>query len=72
MKLKSKYNNITFIQLYAPDTSYSDDDVEDFYNTIQNLINAVPNRDELIIMDDFNAKFGDIEQPQLMFQALPT
>lgn len=66
MKLKSNYNNITIIQIYAPDTSYPDADIETFYNSIQNLINEVPNRDELVIIGDFNAKVGGIDQQNVI------
>ena len=63
IKLKSKYNNIAIIQVYAPDTSYSDADVDAFYVSVQHLINSVSNRDELIVMGDFNAKVGAIDEP---------
>ena len=66
IKLKSKYNNTTIIQIYAPDTSYPDNDIEMFYNSVQGLINNVPNRDELVIMGDFNAKVGGIDQQSVV------
>ena len=50
--------NITIFQVYAPTTSYSDDQVEDFYATLQSKIDAVPKQDIIIIMSDWNAKVG--------------
>ena len=66
IKLKSKHNNISIIQIYAPDTSYPDTDIETFYNSIQSLINNIPDRDELVIMGDFNAKVGGINQQNVV------
>ena len=42
--------NITIFQVYAPTTSYSDDQVEDFYATLQSKVNAAPKQDIIIIM----------------------
>ena len=50
--------NITKFQVYAPTTSYSDDQVEDFYATLQSKIDAVPKQDTIIIMSDWKAKVG--------------
>ena len=50
--------NITIFQVYAPTTSYSDDQVEDFYATLQTKIDAAPKQDIIIIMGDWNAKVG--------------
>ena len=50
--------NITIFQVYAPTTSYSDDQVEDFYATLQSKIDAAPKQDIIIIMGDWNAEVG--------------
>ena len=44
--------------MYAPTTSYSDDQVEDFYATLQSKIDAAAKQDIIIIMGDWNAKVG--------------
>ena len=50
------------MEVYAPTTSYSDDEVDDFYDQLQSTINKTPRQDILIIMGDFNAKAGcDLE-----------
>ena len=48
----------TFIQGYAPDSSYPDKEVEEFYNSLQQKISSLPKSEELILMGDFNAKVG--------------
>ena len=48
--------NISIFQVYAPTTSYSDDQVEDFCATLQSKIDATPKQDIIIIMGDWNAK----------------
>ena len=49
----------TIIQIYAPTSAASEDDIEDFYGRLQDLIDTVPRGDVLIIMVDWNAKIGD-------------
>ena len=44
--------------MYAPTTYYSDDQVEDFYATLQSKIDAVPKQDIIMIMGDWNVKVG--------------
>ena len=49
----------TLIQIYAPTSAASEDDIEDFYGRLQDLIDTVPREDVLIIMGDWIAKIGD-------------
>ena len=58
------YNNLTFIQVHAPDTSYPDNEVEKFYDSVQRRVNIIPKRDELVVMGDFIAK-GGIDQKEV-------
>ena len=58
LKIKGKFNNQVFIQCYAPTSSYSDEVVESFYNSLQDLVDLTANRDDLFIIGDFNAKVG--------------
>lgn len=58
IKLKTKNRDITILQVYAPTTAAPDEEIEDFYNNLQETIEKVKKSDILIIMGDFNAKVG--------------
>ena len=45
IRLKASPFNITIIQAYAPTTDYDDDDIEDFYDQLQEDIDQVPKKD---------------------------
>lgn len=46
------------MQVYAPTTTASDDEIKDFYTCLEDTIDKIPNREIAIIMGDFNAKIG--------------
>ena len=50
--------NITIIQAYAPTTDHDDDELEEFYASIQNALENTDKKDIKIVMGDFNAKVG--------------
>ena len=66
IKLRKQFYNTNIIQVYAPSTSHDDDDVEQFYDQLQDLVNSVARRDELFIMGDFNGKVGGIDEPDVV------
>ena len=51
--------DITIIQAYAPTTDYDDDDIEDFYDQLQEVIDQAPKKDILVKQGDWNAKIGE-------------
>ena len=53
-----KNGPLTIIQIYAPDTSYNDLEIEQFYNELQAMINSLPRKRKYILLGDFNAKVG--------------
>ena len=57
IRLRADPFNITVIQVYAPTTDYSDDQIEDFYSQLQRIIDKVP-KNILIVQGDWNAKVG--------------
>ena len=57
--LKASPFNITIIQEYAPTTDYSDEDVEEFYDQLQEVLDEVPKKDIIVIQGDWNAKIGE-------------
>ena len=58
VRFQAKPHNITLIQCYAPTILASDEEVENFYSTLQETMDSIPNRDIKVLMGDFNAKVG--------------
>src|SRR6218665_1611296 len=50
--------NIAAIQVYAPTSESSDEEIENFYNDLIETIKEVPTKDVIIIGGDWNAKIG--------------
>ncbi|CAF3366853.1 unnamed protein product [Rotaria sp. Silwood2] len=50
--------NVTIIHAYAPTSDSSEDDIETFYNCVEEAIEKVPKKDVIIITGDWNAKVG--------------
>jgi exonuclease III len=59
-RFKSKFNNITILNAYAPTNDASQED--NFYECLQTSIDKVHNMDRLIVMGDFNVKIGNKNQ----------
>ena len=55
--------NITVIQVYAPTSNAEEDEVEWFYEDLQDLLELTPKKDVLFIIGDWNAKVGSQETP---------
>ncbi|CAF1388891.1 unnamed protein product, partial [Rotaria sordida] len=51
--------NITVINIYAPTSEASMDDIETFYDNLEDAMAKTPKKDILIITGDWNAKVGD-------------
>ena len=66
IRLQGKPINTTIIQIYAPTSTAEEEDVEEFYDQLQFLIDKTPSQDTLLILGDFNAKVGDTEVPGLV------
>ena len=47
---------ITVIQVYAPNTADTEEEMDEFYDQLQISINSTPRGDMLIVMGDFNSK----------------
>ena len=50
--------NITVIVVYAPTTSHSDEEIETFYERLEDVIEKVDKNDMKIVIGDWNAKIG--------------
>ena len=60
LKLKGKHNNQYFVQCYAPQSKRLEEEVDQFYNLLQDIIDKIPQRDDLFVIGDFNAKVGGL------------
>ena len=57
IRLRSVPFNITIVQLYALTSDY-DNEIEEFYDQLQNIIDQTPKNDILVVQEDWNAKVG--------------
>ena len=55
--------NITVIQVYATTSNAEEDEVEWFYEDLQDHLELTPKKDVLFITGDRNAKVGSQETP---------
>ena len=63
LRFQSKLFNITVIQVYAQTSNAEEDEVERFYEDLQDLLELTPKKDILFIIGDWNAKVGSQETP---------
>ena len=61
VRLATKPVNMTVIQVYAPTSTHPDEEIEAFYEQLQAVKDEVRRRDVCVIMGDFNAKVGEVE-----------
>ena len=47
--LKAVPLNITIVQAYAPTSDYDDNEIEEFYDLLQNVIDQTPKKDILVV-----------------------
>ena len=55
--------NITVIQVYVPTRNAEENEVEWFYEDLQDLLELTPKKNVLFIIGDWNAKVGSQETP---------
>ncbi|XP_047481681.1 uncharacterized protein LOC125034083 [Penaeus chinensis] len=63
-RIQAKSNNVSFIQCYAPTTAASDEETENIYNTLREIIDTIPNRDVKLVMGDFKRQVGKQDTPR--------
>ena len=63
VRFQGKPFNITVIQVYASTSNAKGDEVERFYENLQDLLELTPKKDVLFIIGDRNAKVGSQETP---------
>ena len=47
---------LTVLQAHAPSSDYDDNEIEEFYDQLQNVIDQTPKKDILVVQGDWNAK----------------
>ena len=55
--------NIRVIQVYGPTNNAEEDEVECFFEDLQDLLELTPKKDVLFITGDWNAKVGSQDMP---------
>ena len=64
VNFQGKPFNITVIHVYLCPTTYTkEDEVEWFYEDLQDLLELTPKKDVLLIVGDWNEKVGSQEIP---------
>ena len=63
VRLQGKPFNITVIQVCSPTSNTEENEVEQFYEDLQDLLELTPKKDVLFIIGDWNAKVGSQETP---------
>ena len=64
IRLRAVPFNITIVQAYAPTSDDDDNEIEEFYDQLQNVIDVIdvtdqtPKKDVLVVQGDWNAKSG--------------
>lgn len=50
--------NLNIVQVYFPTSEASDDEVDDCYSQLEQLLETLPNREITMLIGDYNAKIG--------------
>ena len=50
--------NITMVQVYAPTSDYYDNEIEEFYDQLQNIIEQTPKKDILVLCREIGMHSG--------------
>ncbi|XP_072043194.1 craniofacial development protein 2-like [Amphiura filiformis] len=58
IRIQGKPMNMSVIQAYAPTSASSDEEIQQFYDQLQQAIDSIHKRDILVVTGDFNAKVG--------------
>ena len=58
VRFQGKPFNITVIQVYAQTTKVEEDEIEQFYDDLQDLLELTPKKDVLFNIGDWNVQVG--------------
>ena len=57
--LQGERGSITVVQCYAPTNDFSEDEKDESYISLKNVVEQDSTHDALIVMGDLNAKIGN-------------
>ena len=58
IRLRAAPFDIITVHVYAPTSDYDDNEIEEFYDQLQNVIDQTPKKGILVVQEDWNAKVG--------------
>ena len=58
IRLRAVPFDITVVHAYALTSVYDDNEIEEFYDQLQNVIDQTPKKDILVVQGDWIAKVG--------------
>ena len=58
IRLRAVPFNITIVQVYTQTSDYDNNETEEFYDQLQNVIDQTSKKDILVVQGDWNAKVG--------------
>lgn len=59
LKLSARPCTLNIIQVYAPTSQASEEDIDNFYSTLETTLNKIPSREITVTIGDCNAKVGN-------------
>jgi uncharacterized protein YjaG (DUF416 family) len=58
IQLNTTDGPVNLLCVYAPTLTGSKDNKDNFYNQLDAFVKAIPNKEELMILEDFDARVG--------------
>ena len=58
IRMRTRAGYITVISAYAPTLLASDEDKDDFYQQLSDLLSSIPAGHDIALLGDFNARIG--------------
>lgn len=65
IRIKGKPVNLTVVQAYSPTSVAEEEEIDEFYQLLEETVNNTPKKDALILLGDFNAKVGRMSTPNV-------
>lgn len=59
IRINTKPCILNVVQIYAPTLQSPEQDINNFYGTLESVLDKIPNREITMIIGDWNAKIGD-------------